>query len=62
MDKTESERDKIVVGDIVVIKSGSPKMVVASITKRKRVTCIYSEYGTNNIRVNRLPMVILKKL
>lgn len=53
----------IEVGDVVALKSGSPKMTVYKINEQQEATVVYSPYGTNTIISDvRIPLVALKKL
>jgi uncharacterized protein YodC (DUF2158 family) len=54
------DRNKIVVGDIVYVKSGSPRMTVASIS-RGRANVVYCPFTTNTVMEVRVPLTVLRK-
>jgi uncharacterized protein YodC (DUF2158 family) len=57
----EIKMDKIVEGDTVYLKSGSPKMTVVKVDELT-ATVIYCAYGTNNIVWDDfVPLIALRK-
>jgi uncharacterized protein YodC (DUF2158 family) len=57
----EIKMDKIVEGDTVYLKSGSPKMTVVKVGELTAAV-IYCAYGTNNIvRDDFVPLIALRK-
>jgi uncharacterized protein YodC (DUF2158 family) len=56
----QTDPSKIVPGDVVTLKSGSPKYVVYYVVG-KYAACIWSDYHSQLIKKERFPLVALRK-
>lgn len=54
------DETRLKAGDIVHIKSGSPRMVVASVAKGC-ANCVYYTYGSGEVREVKIPLSALER-
>lgn len=59
--RTGGNRVELIPGDVVHIKSGSPKMTIASLTK-KRASVVYCAYNTNVVVETTVPLISLERV
>ena len=62
--KTEKAEPPVVLGDVVCLKSGSPKMTVESIddAAQARVTVVWVPFETGRVQRETFPLEALKRV